>query len=179
MAVSTLSRPRDAVTGQREAVTRPRDGVTHEELERYHEDVTGALRLLSRSAFIRRYVDRMRWQPRPRPQPRPRQRYYEPAPEPETVLPATDLWIGMPVGLWVAAILIFGVADSLTAVLAAGEVGAYIWGLVAMKTLVLGVAFFFSYYFVWKYGWLIPLILCVVGTYLTLANLITYFSAAA
>ncbi len=151
-------------------ITRPRDAVTHEELDRYHEDVTGALRLLSKSAFIRRYVDRMRWRPRPRPR-----RYYPPEPPVETV----DLWVGVPVGLWVAAILIFGVADSLTAVLAAGEVGAYIWGLVVMKTVVLGVAFLLSYYFLWKYGWLIPLLLCVVGTYLTLANLITYFSAVA
>jgi hypothetical protein len=169
MAVRTLTRPRDTVT-------RPVDAVTHEEMERYHEDVTGALRLLSKFAFIRRYLDRMRWRPRPRPRP---QRYYEPAPEPETALSATDLWVGVPVGLWVAAILIFGVADSMTAVMAAGEVGAYIWGLVVMKTLVLGVLFFISYYFLWKHGWLIPLILCVVGTYLTLANLITYFSATA
>ncbi len=156
-------------------ITRPRDAVTHEEMDKYHEDVTGTLRLLSKFAFIRRYLDRTRWRPRSRPRPQPR-RYYE---EPETVLPTTNLWIGMPVGLWVAAILIFGVADSLTAVMAAGEAGAYIWGLVVMKTLVLGVLFFISYYFLWKHGWLIPLALCVVGTYLTLANLITYFSATA
>ncbi len=97
---------------------------------------------------------------------------------------------GLPVGLWVAAILIFGFGDSLTSALAfsigASEanplltnlmrmLGDGLWSFIVVKTAVLAALFFLSYCSLPQYGWLVPIFLCCSGTYLTVNNLIAFF----
>ncbi len=93
----------------------------------------------------------------------------------------------IPVGLWVAAILIFGLGDSLTSALAfrtggyegnslIGLLGGSLWAFVVVKTGVLAGLFFLSYYMLPRHGWLVPALLCAVGLYLVVSNLIAVFT---
>ena len=99
--------------------------------------------------------------------------------------------VDVPVALWVAAILLFGFGDSLTSALAfsagayegnwlmvqlVGMLGGSLWAFIAVKTAVLAILFFVSYYMLPRHGWLVAAILCVVGSYLVLNNLITFFT---
>ncbi len=125
------------------------------------------------------------------------------APQPQVVAtaPATELphtvsaggiTEEFPVGLWIAAILIFGFGDSLTSTLAfsAGAheanpimvsllqvLGGSFWGFIVIKTLIMTVLFVISYYLLDRWAWLIALLLCAIGSFLVLNNLIAYFSA--
>ncbi len=97
----------------------------------------------------------------------------------------------MPIGLWLAAILIFGFGDCLTYALAFGvgarevnpltaklinALGGSLWFFVLVKTAVLAGLFFLSYYVLRRYGWLVPAFLCALGIYLVLTNLIAFFT---
>ncbi len=97
----------------------------------------------------------------------------------------------MPVGLWLAAILIFGFGDCLAYSLAFGvgarevnpltarlinALGGSLWFFVLVKTAVLAGLFFLSYYVLRRYGWLVPAFLCALGIYLVLTNLIAFFT---
>ena len=97
----------------------------------------------------------------------------------------------IPVSLWIAAILIFGFGDSLTSTLTfsvgAHEVnplmvslvsvfGGRLWTFILVKTAALAGLFFLSYYMLPRHGWLVPTLLCVVGTYLVISNLIAFFT---
>ncbi len=138
--------------------------VTRGELDGLHQQVTGALRLMTRCAFIQRHVARMRWQ-RPRRVPIRR-------PPPEPCLPDDYVVVEFSLELWVAAILIFGLAESLTSALAFGASAGTVWAFAVLKTVLMVTLFFLSYYYIWKHAWVVPVLLCFVGTCLTINNLI-------
>lgn len=96
----------------------------------------------------------------------------------------------VPIGLWLAAALIFGFSDCLTYSLAFGVgardvnpltarlmnvLGDNLWFFVLVKTAVLAGLFFLSHYVLKRYGWLVPAFLCILGIYLVLTNLFAFF----
>lgn len=141
--------------------------VKRRDLREMREGVEDTLNMMTRYAMARNAVSKLRWR---------RPRLVLPPPEP--VMPDEYVWVEMPMTMWVIALLIFGIAESLTAALALDITGASIWANIIVKTIIMVVLFAINYYSMWRYGWILPLILCVIGTLLTLNNLIIYYSAA-
>jgi hypothetical protein len=141
--------------------------VKRRDLKEMREGVADTLNMMTRYALVQNAVSKLRWK---------RPRLILPRPEP--VQPDEYIYVEIPVALWVLALLLFGIAESLTAVLALDVTGASIWANIFVKTIIMVVLFLIGYYSMWRYGWIIPLVLCVIGTCLTLNNLIIYYSVA-
>ena len=141
--------------------------VARRDLREMREGVEDTLNMMARYAMVQNAVSKLRWK---------RPRLILPPPEP--VQPDEYIWVEMPVTMWVIALLIFGIAESLTAALVLDITGANIWANIILKTIIMAVLFLINYYSMWKYGWILPLTLCIIGTLLTLNNLIIYYSAA-
>ena len=140
--------------------------VKRSDLRVLRDGVADTLNMMTRYALVQNVVSKMRWK---------RPRLILPRPEP--VQPDEYIYFEIPVVLWVLALLFFGIAESLTAAVALDITGANIWANIIVKTIIMVVLFLITYYSTWKYGWIVPLTLCVVGTLLTLNNLIIYYNA--
>jgi hypothetical protein len=141
--------------------------VKKSDLKVMQEGVEDTLNMMTKYALAQNVISKMRWK---------RPRLILPRPEP--VQPDEYIEIDFPFGVWVLAMLLFGVAESFTTALITDITGANITANVIVKTIIMGILFLFAYYSNWKYSWTIPLALCILGTYLTLNNLVIYFSAA-
>ena len=101
---------------------------------------------------------------------------------------APEEWIPLPLLLWwIPALVFYGFGDVLTSRLCvavgameANPIAKLLLGLPSgliifslFKTVVILILVFISYYFMRRYGWIIPLILTLVGIYLVANNVIT------
>ncbi len=107
--------------------------------------------------------------------------------------PAESAGQSMYFSLWIPAILLFGFGDTLLStmvfakggheinplmILAVRMFGGNLFAFVMIKTAVLVVLALISFKMFKKQGWLIPGILCFVGTFLVFSNLIAYLKLA-